>query len=445
MIDLQSIQHLLPITATVVDGRLHVAGCDLTALADQYGTPLYIYDAATLDGAVASYANALRSHYPGAWEIAYAAKAYLSTAIAQWAVRHDLGMDVVSAGEIAIARRAGFPPERMHFQGNNKSEAELATALDIGLGRIVVDNLEEMGRIERLAAARGRRADIWLRLTPNIDVHTHAYVATGLVDTKFGFPLVDGIAEAAARRALASPHLNLVGLHTHLGSQVFDAELIAQAVEVILDLAARLRGAGFVLRDLSPGGGWGVPYRPELPPAPVEPYIATLSAATIEGCRRHGFALPRLVIEPGRSLVARAAIALYRVGGVKEMPGRTYVLINGGLSDNPRPALYQAAYTAWLANRMEEAATESVAVAGPYCESGDILIQKVSLPPAHPGDLLATPVAGAYQLSMASNYNAALRPATLWLTEGEAHVIQERESVDDLVRRDRPLPAKVGG
>mgnify|MGYP005847122415 CR=1 FL=1 len=432
--------HLLPVSATVVGGRLQIGGCDLEALADAYGTPLYLYDAATLDGAVAAYTDALRAHYPGPWGIAYASKAFLCTAIAQWAARRGLGLDVVSGGELAIAQRAGFPPERMHFHGNNKREAELTQALDCGLGRIVLDNEQESARLERLAAARGKPVAVWMRLTPNIDVHTHAYQTTGLVDTKFGFPLAEGIAEAAARRLLRSPHFHLVGLHTHLGSQVFDAEPIAQAVEVILDFAARLREDGFILRELSPGGGWGVSYRPETPPASIISYIAALSAAVRAGCRRHGFAWPRLVIEPGRTLVARAGLALYRVGGVKRMPGRTYVFIDGGMADNPRPALYQAVYTALLVNRIGEGATETVAIAGPYCESGDIMIQQASLPPARAGDLLAVPVAGAYHLSMASNYNAALRPTVLWVADGQAHVIQERETIDDLMRRDRPLP-----
>lgn len=432
--------HLLPVSAAVVGGRLQIGGCDLEVLADAYGTPLYLYDAATLDWAVAAYTDALRAHYPGPWEIAYASKAFLCTAVAQWAARRGLGLDVVSGGELAIAQRAGFPPARMHFHGNNKREAELAQALDCGLGRIVLDNEQEIARLERLAAARGEPATVWMRLTPNIDVHTHAYQTTGLVDTKFGFPLAEGIAEAAARRVLRSPHLRLVGLHTHLGSQVFDAEPIAQAVEMMLDFAARLREDGFILHELSPGGGWGVPYRPETPPAPIVPYITALSAAVRAGCQRHSFDWPRLVIEPGRTLMARAGVALYRVGGVKRMPGRTYVLIDGGMADNPRPALYQAAYTAVLANRIGEGATETVAIAGPYCESGDIMIQQVSLPLAQAGDLLAVPVAGAYHLSMASNYNAALRPAVLWVADGQARMIQERETIDDLLRRDRPLP-----
>ncbi len=440
MFDLASLQHILPVTAEVVDGRMHIGGCDLTALADIYGTPLYVYDAATMDAAVAVYAEALRAHYPGPWEVAYASKAFLCTAIAQWAAGHGLGLDVVSGGEIAIALRGGFPAKRMHLHGNNKAEADLAMALDVGVGRIVLDNEEEIARVERLAAARRRPADVWLRLTPDIDVHTHVYRVTGRLDSKFGFPLADRIAREAARRVLRSPHLRLVGLHVHLGSQVFDAEPIAYAVEVLVEFAASLQDEGFVLRELSPGGGWGVPYWLEDPPTPIEPYIAAISAAAIAGCHRHGFDLPRLVIEPGRSLVARAGVALYRVGGVKRGPARTYVMVDGGLADNPRPALYQAVYTALRANRMGEPATETVTVAGPYCESGDIMIQRVVLPPVRPGDVLAVPVAGAYHLSMASNYNAALRPAVLWLVGGHAHVIQERETVDDLVRRDRPLP-----
>ncbi|NOZ29308.1 MAG: diaminopimelate decarboxylase [Chloroflexi bacterium] len=445
MNNLSSLQHILPMTAQVIDGRLWVAGCDLTALADTYGTPLYVYDAATLEAAVEAYASALRRHYPGPWEIAYAAKAFWCLAMAQWASSRGLGLDVVSGGELAIGLRAGFPPERIHFHGNYKTDAELEIALDANVGRIVLDHEGEIERLERLAAARGTVVEVWLRVSPGIDVHTHDYVVTGRADTKFGIPLMGGMAREAARRVLRSPHLRLVGLHTHLGSQILDATPFARAVHTLLDLAADLEDEGFTLRELSPGGGWGVPYRPDDPPTSVDAYIAAIGEAVVTGCRERGWPLPRLVIEPGRSLVARAGIALYRVGSVKRQPGRTYVLVDGGLADNPRPALYGAAYTALLANRMEEKATETVAVAGPYCESGDILIRELRLPPARTGDLLAVPVAGAYQLSMASNYNAARRPAVLWLANGRAHLIRERESYEDLMRRDRPLPAEGSG
>lgn len=437
-----SLRHVLPVTAEVVNGRLWVAGCDLTALSDTYGTPLYIYDAATLDASVEAYASALRRHYPGPWEIAYAAKAFWCTAMAQWASSRGLGLDVVSGGELAIALRAGFPPERIHFHGNYKTDADLEMALEADIGRVVLDHEGEVERLERLAAARGIVLKVWLRISPGIDVHTHDYVITGRVDTKFGIPLAGGTASEAACRVLRSPHLRLVGLHTHLGSQVFDVAPIARAMERLMDLATELEDEGFTLQELSPGGGWGVPYRPGDPPAPVDAYVAAIGEAIVRGCRERGWPLPRLVVEPGRSLVARAGIALYRVGGVKRQPGRTFVLVDGGLADNPRPALYGATYTALLVNRMGEEPTETVAVAGPYCESGDILIREVRLPSARAGDLLAVPVAGAYQLSMASNYNAARRPAVLWLRDGRAHIIRERESVEDLVRLDHPLPAE---
>ncbi len=436
---LASLRHILPETAEIIHGRLWVGGCDLIALAEAYGTPLYVYDAATLDASVAAYAESLQAHYPGPWEIAYAAKAFLCTAIAQWANARGLGLDVVSGGEITIALQAGFPAERMHFHGNNKTEAELTTALNASIGRIVLDNDTELKRLAGMARERQRPVDVWLRLTPDLMVHTHTYTITGRVDTKFGFPLAEGIAAKAAQAVLNAPYLRLKGLHAHLGSQVFDPTPIGYAVEVLLDFAASLRQAGWTLQELSPGGGWGVPYRPEDPPAPVDRYVATICQATVEGCRRLGFELPRLILEPGRSLVARAGLALYRVGAIKRQPNRTYILVDGGLADNPRPALYQARYTALLANRAAEPPQGTVTVAGPYCESGDILISNVALPRAQPGDVLAVPVAGAYQLSMASNYNGARRPTVLWLQQGSARVIQKRESMEDLTRRDHPL------
>ncbi|MCD6289267.1 MAG: diaminopimelate decarboxylase [Anaerolineae bacterium] len=437
------LHHVLPITATGVDGRLYIGGCDLVALADRFGTPLYVYDVATMNDAVSRYEAALEAHYPGSWEITYAAKAFWCTAMAQWASTRGLGLDVVSGGELFIGTQAGFPPQRIHFHGNNKADAELAMALEVGVGRVVLDHEAEVDRLERLAAARGEEVTVWLRVAPGIDVHTHDYVVTGRADTKFGVPLAEDTAMRVARRILRSPHLRLVGLHAHLGSQLFEAMPVARAAQVLIDLAAALRDLGFVLHELSPGGGWGVPYTPEMSPAPVEPYVAAVSQATVVACQRHGMEIPRLVLEPGRSLVARAGVALYRVGGVKHQSDRTFVLIDGGLADNPRPALYGAKYTAVVANRVGDPATEVVAVAGPYCESGDVLIQEISLPPVRPGDLLAVPVSGAYHLSMASNYNAARRPAALWLVDGDAHVIQERESLEDLIRRDRPLPDGV--
>jgi diaminopimelate decarboxylase len=431
---------LLPLSAArAADGALTLGGCSLAELAQRYGTPLYIYDAATLDGAAASYQATLANVYPGAWEVAYAAKAWFNTATARWAATRSLGLDVVSAGELAIALHGGFPSERIHFHGNNKRPDELAAALAAGVGRIVVDHAGELALLNELALAQGRRQPIWLRVNPDVDVDTHGHTRTGHATSKFGLALADGTAEVVARQALAMPGVALLGLHCHIGSQFRQAAPLVLAVQRLLDLAARLHTAtGWRLAELSPGGGWAVSYVPHQAvglPAVAE-YVGQVAAAVTEGCQQHGLRLPRLVLEPGRSLVARAGVALYSVGAVKQAGDVIYAFIDGGLADNPRPALYDARYSALLANRLSDEAPQRVHVAGPYCETGDVLIHDIDLPPLRPGDRLAVPASGAYQLSMASNYNAALRPAVVWVDHGQAQLIQRRETVADLLLRD---------
>ncbi len=431
---------LLPISAArAADGALTLDGCSLAELAERYGTPLYIYDAATLDGMAASYQSALASVYPGAWEVAYAAKAWLNTATARWAAARGLGLDVVSAGELAIALHGGFPAERIHFHGNNKRPDELVAALAAGVGRIVVDHASELALLNELAQAQGIRQPIWLRVNPGVDVDTHVHTRTGHAASKFGLALADGTAEAVAGQALAMPNVALVGLHCHNGSQLREAAPLVLAVHRLLDLAARLGStAGWPLTELSPGGGWAVPYvlHQAVGLPAIDEYVGPVAAAVIEGCQQHDLPLPRLVLEPGRSLVARAGVALYRVGAVKQAGDVTYAFIDGGLADNPRPALYDARYSALLANRLSDEAPQRIHIAGPYCETGDVLIHDIDLPPLRPGDLLAVPASGAYQLSMASNYNAALRPAVVWVEHGQARLIQRRETVADLLLRD---------
>ncbi len=432
---------LFPPSARIAaDGHLHLAGLDTVALAAEFGTPLYVYDEATLRDRCCAYRRALAAHYPAGGQVAYAAKAFLCTALAQLVAQEGLHLDVVSGGELHVALRAGFPATRIHLHGNNKSPAELAFALQAGVGRIVVDNFHELESLSRLAAERGLVAPIWLRLSPGVDAHTHAYRQTGLLDSKFGLPIATGDAARAVRQALDSPHLALTGLHAHIGSQIFETAPFVQTVEALLDLAAEMRADGFALRELSAGGGLAVPYLETDPPAPLEPYVQAVSQATVRGCRARGLPLPQLVLEPGRSIVGPAGVALYTVGGRKAIPGvRTYLSVDGGLADNPRPALYGAPYTALLADKADQPPTETVTVAGKFCESGDVLMRDVRLPHAAPDDLLAVPVSGAYQLAMSSNYNQALRPAAVLLRDGQAQLILRRETPDDLARRDLPL------
>jgi diaminopimelate decarboxylase len=380
--------------------------------------------------------------------VAYASKAYLNLALAQLFAQEGLALDVVSGGELYVARRADFPAERIHFHGNNKSLAELRMALDEGVGRVVVDNDYELDLLVELAAERRESISIWLRLSPAIDVHTHDYRKTGLLDSKFGFSLGSGAAERALERALASPELHPVGLHAHIGSQIFEVEPFAETVRQLLGFSAAMRANyGFELHELSPGGGLGVPSHKE-DAASTEGkgsarlrYVQAVSLAVAEGCKRHDLPLPKLALEPGRSIVANAAVALYTVGARKEIPGvRTYVSVDGGMADNIRPALYGARYSAIAVGKGHLEPEETVTVSGKFCESGDVLIRDAALPYLSPGRLLAVPGVGAYCLSLANNYNLATRPAVVLVQEGEAILIQRRESFSDLIARDQSLP-----
>ena len=408
---------LWPITARAADnGELWLGGCAASTLAAEFGTPLYIFDEATLRTQARAYREALAQHYPGTAQAAYASKAYLCTAIAQLFAEEGLDLDVVSGGELYVALRAGFPPERIHFHGNNKSREELTEALAAGIGRIVVDNFHELDMLAELSrGSRSRstshaaRTPIWLRLSPGVAAHTHAHIQTGHLDTKFGFPIATGDAERAVSLAMQTPGLELIGLHCHIGSQIYEPESLADAAAVLIAFAAEMRDRhGFTLRELSPGGGWGVPMTEDDPEAPVEPYITALSAAIVDTCRARGLTLPHLVLEPGRSLVAPAAVALYTVGARKEIPGvRTYVAVDGGMADNIRPALYGAKYAARrIANgklqiderrrtndegrnteyAIRNTQPETVTIAGKFCESGDILIRDIELPRLEAGD-----------------------------------------------------------
>ncbi len=454
---------LWPTTAKVDEqAELWLGGCKASELARLHGTPLYLFDEATLRSQAQTYQAALRRSYPGTAQTAYAAKAYLCTAIAQLFAEEGLDLDVVSGGELSLAVAAGFPPERIHFHGNNKTPAELELACAAGIGRIVVDNfleLERLGPLCKRARAQGKSLAIWLRLSPGIQAHTHTHIQTGHEDTKFGFSIASGDAERALVRAMQMPGLSLLGLHSHIGSQIYEAEALADAAGRLVEFSAAMHARhAFVLRELSPGGGWGVPMVGDDPEAPIQAYVETLAAAVATSCRAAGLELPRLVLEPGRSLVAPACVALYTVGARKAIPGvRTYISVDGGMADNIRPALYGASYSALAipgaaapadgrpaGDHAAETSVETVTIAGKFCESGDILIRDITLPHLAPGDLVALPMAGAYTLSMASNYNLATRPAVLLLKDGRARLIQRRESLRDLVRRDLPLRSPGG-
>ncbi|MGB8348268.1 MAG: diaminopimelate decarboxylase [Ktedonobacteraceae bacterium] len=436
-----SLVQLLPDAAIISDGGVfHIAGHDVPALAQEYGTPLYVFDRATIVNACRSYREAFKQHYTASpVEIVYASKAYLSPLIARLMAEQGVGLDVVSGGELLVARRAGVSMEHISFHGNNKSEDELRLALESGVGRVVLDNWSELRRLERLARETGQRPGVLLRVAPGVETDTHRYLQTGHDASKFGFPLGNGEARAALLHILATGLLSLRGLHAHSGTMLRDVVPYQQTLERLLALAAEIHAeTRWWPEEISPGGGWAIA-TPDHPSAPAVIALARALQASMERgmtARDHNLPAPRLIIEPGRSLIARAGVAVYRIGARKPTPGGvTYLFIDGGMADNIRPALYGALYTAFAVERAALPAEEKVCVAGRYCESGDMLIESVDLPRLDEGDLLALPGSGAYCLPMASNYNLVPRPAVILLDEQSVQVMQRRESYTDILSR----------
>jgi diaminopimelate decarboxylase len=430
--------NVLPVTAGLTDGgHLTLGGCDAVELAGEFGTPLYVFDEETLRGQCRAFQEAFQSRYHNS-VVAYAAKAYLGRALAGIIAQEGMSLDVVSGGELAVAASVNFPPERIHFHGNNKSEQELREAVDYGIARIVVDNFHELQLLNGIAQGRGMRQKILLRLSPGIDPHTHAKTTTGTLENKFGIPLPTGQAEAAVRQALEMPGLELVGLHVHLGSPVFELEPYGQAVDTMLDFASKMRNEHkFELTEFSPGGGFAVAYTAEQHAPEPGVYAETITSTLREALWRYELPAPQLIVEPGRAIVARSAVALYTVGSSKEVGDvKTFVSVDGGMADNIRPALYESRYSALIANRVIDERRETVTIAGKYCESGDVLLPDAELPPLEAGDILAMPAAGAYALAMASNYNLSLRPPVVLVKDGQAKVMRRRETYEDVMRAD---------
>ena len=423
---------LLPSTAALSeDGRLSVGGCDLGELAERFGTPLFVYDEEHLRRRCREYTG----HF-GA-NVAYAGKAFLCRAMVRLAEEEGLHLDVATGGELHVALSARFPASRLVFHGNNKSEAELASALAAGVGRIVADSSDELDRIEALVKGGLRPPNVLLRITPAVEAHTHEYIETGVEDSKFGFPVRPGDALEAARRVSASPHMNLAGLHCHIGSQIFVLGSYARAAAVVARLAAAVEAAiGAPLPELNLGGGLGVAYQSGEKPPAVADYAAHLGQALADAAREAGLArVPPLFVEPGRSIVATAGLTLYRVGTIKEIAGvRTYVAVDGGMSDNVRPATYGARYEVFDPTRAAEPRPLRATVAGKHCEQGDLLVRDAYLPAGLAvGDLLCTPVTGAYGYAMASNYNKVPRPAVVFVSRGQPREVVRRETLDDLL------------
>jgi diaminopimelate decarboxylase len=416
-------RHLLPDGAKVDgSGRLSVAGCDVLELAERFGTPLFVYDEAHLRArcreAVAAFGDG----------VAYATKAFLCRAMAALAHEEGMHLDVATEGELHVALAAGVPADRLVLHGNNKSTAELARARAEGVGRIVVDSFDELERLAGLHADDGVVPRVLVRVTPGVEAHTHEFVRTGQIDSKFGFGLASGDAARAVARAQDSPAVELVGVHMHIGSQVFVADFFHQAVEVVAPWVRELD-----LPELSIGGGLGVAYVE----GEAAPSITEWGTAVVEGCRAAGIAA-RVSAEPGRAIVAQAALTLYTVGTMKEVPGvRTYLSVDGGMSDNPRPVLYGSGYEAFLPRATDAPRPRAVTVVGKHCESGDLLVRDARVPAdIAVGDVLATPVTGAYGHSMGSNYNKVTRPPVVFVADGRAREVIRRETLDDLLLTD---------
>ena len=432
-----SLQKVFPDTA-VLDGGpdLLIGGCAAADLAAAYGTPLYALDEATIRDRCRRYRQEFASRCPGA-QVLYASKAYINPALAQIFAEESLGLDVVSGGELAVAAAANFPLQQVYFHGNNKTPEELEYALGQGLGRVVVDSFHELDLLNRIAATAGKTQDILIRVSPGIDPHTHAYTTTGIIDSKFGFSIQTGDAAAAIRQALAAPNLNLRGLHFHLGSPIFELAPYAAATDLVLRFAAGFREEGLALQEFSPGGGFAIAYTRDQEPPTIADYAETIVSTLRATCAELGMNIPTLLIEPGRAIIGPAGVALYRVGAIKDIPGvRKYVSVDGGMGDNIRPALYQAAYEVVSAGKLNRTDLEKVTIAGKYCESGDVLAYDVMLPAVAPGDLIAIPAAGAYCPSMASNYNLNPRPPIILVKDGQSRLIRRRESYADLMLCD---------
>ena len=422
-------------------GHLEIGGADCVELAAQFSTPLYVFDEAYIRRMMRVYQDTIQAEYDGHGLVLYASKAFSCEAIYAIAKQEGIGVDVVSGGELYTALRAGFPAQKMTMHGNNKLPHEIAEALDAKVGMIVVDSFSEADLIEEEAAKRGRVQDVLIRINPGVEAHTHAYVQTATPDSKFGFSVANGAAEEMTAHVLAKPHLKLHGYHCHIGSQIFEKQSFVLAVQKNLAFMAQMKKKlGFEADALNMGGGFGIWYAEGDAMIDVDGYAGYLRAllSTIkDGCGALGLRRPFVYLEPGRSIVGEAGITLYTVGAIKEIPGiRKYVAVDGGMFDNPRYALYQSKYTAVLANRAAEELCELVSIAGKCCESGDLIGVDFNLPKARTGDLIAVLSTGAYNYSMASNYNRNFIPAAVLVKDGKADYIVKPQTYEDLVRND---------
>jgi diaminopimelate decarboxylase len=426
---------VLPLTATVRDGHLVIGGVDMVELAREYGTALYVMDEEHIRTQLRNYLEWTRYHWKDV-DVVYAGKAFICMAMCKLVEEEGCYLDVSSGGELAVALAAGFPAARIVEHGNNKTVRELTEAIEAGVGRIVVDSFEELERINRLCEERNKRQPVLIRVTPGIVADTHEYVQTGGEDSKFGFGLRDGLALQAIERALALPGLELKGLHMHIGSQIFALNSYAKAIEVIVHFKDEIRTrTGFTVAELDTGGGLGIAYGVPDEPSSIKDFGKVVVDDIKEHCEDHGLPVPRIMVEPGRSIVANAGVTLYTVGVIKRIPGvRTYVAVDGGMTDNIRTALYDAHYEPVIANKAEAPRDTVVTIAGKHCESGDVIVVDTPLQSAEDGDVLCVFATGAYCQTMASNYNKQVRPGVVFVRDGKARLVVRRETYEDLMR-----------
>lgn len=425
----------LPVTAIINKlGHLEIGGCDTVVLAEKYGTPLYVIDENTLAQRAADYRDTLKQFYPNSL-VVFASKALSNVGILKIFSEEGFGVDVSSGGELFTAIKANVDMKKVYYHGSNKSREEIETAVYRGVGRIVVDSIDELNFLGTILQGKGKKADILFRVNPGIEAHTHDYIKTGQTDSKFGIAK-DKVAEAV-RTASGTKNINFVGLHAHIGSQILDTKGFLEEVSVLLSLSKKIKDELNVeVKEINIGGGVGIQYTNEKP-LDIKIFVKVIAEKMKETSKKLGLSLPKLIIEPGRSLVGQAGVTLYSVGNTKNIPGmRKYVSVDGGMGDNIRPSLYQAKYAAVLANKMNDKGKEKVTIAGRYCESGDILIKDISLPKMERGDVIAVLGTGAYCYSMASNYNRVPRPAMVMVSHGNAKLILKRETYEDLLQFD---------
>ena len=423
-------------------GHLEIGGCDTLKLAQDYGTPLYVMDEGEIRKVCREYREAFADE-AGA-EVIYASKAFMNLAMCRIIEEEGLSLDVVSGGELYTAIKAQFPGQRIYFHGNNKQVEELKMALEYHVGHIIVDNFRELNLLNYLAGQLEVRPSVLLRLTPGVEAHTHEYIRTGQIDSKFGFTVPNGQALEAVKYCLQLPNLHFRGIHCHIGSQVFEMDSFKHAAEVMMEVVRDIKEeTGAVVEELNLGGGFGIFYAEGDLPATIAEYAQAVIGAVQDKAAANQLKTPRIMIEPGRSIVGEAGTTLYSIGSIKEIPGvRKYIAVDGGMSDNPRPALYKAVYEAVIANRATELPAEKVSVTGKCCESGDMLIWDINLPQVESGDILAVFCTGAYNYSMSMNYNRLARPAAVLVKDGQADIIIERETYEDLLRNDK-IPERL--